>query len=99
MLTNVDIEAAFTTAMAARSERTALDQDWVIERLRNVVDWAMAAVPVRDAKGKETGVFTFNGATANRALELLGRHLGMFTEKHEHSGTIVTKIELVIIKP
>ena len=43
-----------------------------------LVEQSMAAVPVLDREGQPTGVYTFNGSTAVRALEILGRHLGMF---------------------
>ena len=38
----------------------------------------MQATPVLDRHGEPTGAYTFNAAGGNRALELLGRHLGMF---------------------
>ena len=31
--------------------------------------------------GQPTGVFTYQGQVANRALELLGKHLGMWSDK------------------
>ncbi len=34
-----------------------------------------------------TGVFKFNASRANKALELIGKHLGMFVDKHEHAVT------------
>ncbi len=43
----------------------------------------MASVPVVDANGQETGVYSFQGAVANRALELLGKHIGMFVDRRE----------------
>lgn len=35
--------------------------------------------------GTKTGEYIYNGNVANKALELLGKHLKMFTEKLEHS--------------
>ena len=34
----------------------------------------------------ETGEYKFDASGAVRALELLGKHLKLFTEKHEHTG-------------
>ena len=67
-------------AMKARTERTEVDQDWVVERLVENANRAMQAVPVIDRDGNETGKFTYAGSVANRALELLGKHAGMFKE-------------------
>src|SRR5271163_1677393 len=65
-------------------ERTAIDKEWVIERLRENVERAMQVRPVMDRAGNPTGSYVYNGATANRALELLGKELGMFIEKREN---------------
>ena len=46
----------------------------------------MQAVPVTDREGNETGEYTYQGSVANRALELVGKELGMFHERVEHSG-------------
>jgi hypothetical protein len=64
--------------------RTAIDKGWVIERLRENVERAMQAQPVLDRAGNPTGSYVYNGAAANRALELLGKELGMFIEKREN---------------
>jgi len=40
----------------------------------------MQAVEVTDAEGNRTGVYTYQGAVANKALELLGRNIGMFKD-------------------
>ena len=34
-------------------------------------------------KLKEVGIYEFDSAGSNRALELIGKNLGMFTEKHD----------------
>jgi hypothetical protein len=38
---------------------------------------------VRDAKGNPTGEYRYDGSVANRALELIGKELGMFVERKE----------------
>lgn len=67
-------------------ERVSLTKEWVLAKLIDNVQRASQAVPVLDADGKETGEYRYQGAVANRALELLGKHLGMFVELHELSG-------------
>ena len=73
-------------------ERTAITKEWVIERLRENVQRAMQAQPVIDRAGNPTGSYVDNGAAANRALELLGKELGMFIERRENK--IVNEFEL-----
>lgn len=79
--------AELQNAVAERAvEKAALDRTWVISKLRENVERAMEAVPVFDREGKESGVFTYQGSVANKALELLGKELGMFKDRIEHSG-------------
>ena len=80
LLGNAKIAAAVKKAQEARSERTRIDQDWVIERLVGVYEASMGARPVCGKNGEEKG-FTFNPTAANRALELIGKHKGMFVDR------------------
>lgn len=87
------IEEAVTAAKQARSERTQADQDWIIERLVENVKRAMQLEPVTDREGKSTGEHVYQGSVANKALELLGRHEGMFTDNIKLSGGLKTTHE------
>lgn len=86
MLRNAKVADAVKVAQKERSERSEVTQDWVLETLVHNVERAMQAEAVRDREGNETGEYTYQGAVANKALELVGKHLGMFKERHEHSG-------------
>ena len=66
--------------------KNGLDRSWVIERLMKVVDRCMQAEPVKDRDGNETGEYKFDSSGANKALQLLGAELGMFTPKTEKPG-------------
>lgn len=57
-------------------------QDYVLRRLRDNVERAMQAEPVT-RNGIPTGEWKYDGATANKALELLGKTVGMFKEVSE----------------
>lgn len=83
LLKHVEISAAIQKAIDDRSARTQLTQDWVLERLKENVERSMRAEPVLDKFGKETGEYVYQGSVANGALQLIGKHLGMFTDKHE----------------
>ena len=64
-------------------EKAALTKSYVIERLMENVARAMQHEAVKDAKGNPIGEYRYDGATANRALELLGKELGMFIDRKE----------------
>lgn len=67
--------------MSERMERVGVDADVVLYGLRTVVDRSLQARQVLDREGEPTGEWEFNAAGANRALELLGRHLGLFNDR------------------
>jgi len=50
---------------------------WVIMKLKEVAERCMQAQPVK-VNGKETGLYVFDSSGANRALELIGKHLRVF---------------------
>ena len=92
LLTNVKVAAAIAEAQAKRAERTEVSQDYVLNNLVEVVERCMQKRPVCNAKGEQVNdedgnnLWSFNAQGANKGLELLGRHLGMFKEQHEHTG-------------
>lgn len=64
-------------------EKLALTKEWVIGRLMENAERALTTQPVLDKDGQPTGSYTYDGAVANRALELLGKHLGILIERRE----------------
>lgn len=77
-------ESIIAQATARAIEKTALTKEWVIERLRENVERAMQAAPAKDSNGNIVGDYKWEGSVANRALELLGKELGMFIDRSEH---------------
>ena len=76
LLVNVGVAAAIAKGQAKRSERTEITQDYVLSEIVQVI---------KDRRG------TGEDANPNAVLkgaELLGRHLAMFTDKHEHAGDL-----------
>ncbi|MGY3608347.1 MULTISPECIES: terminase small subunit [unclassified Bradyrhizobium] len=64
-------------------EKLALTKEWVIDKLIENVERALQARPVRGKEGEEQGEYQYQGSVANRALELLGKELGMFIDRKE----------------
>jgi phage terminase small subunit len=95
-LTKPDIAAAVAAGRAKASEKAELSVGWVLDRLRTVAERCMQSEPVVDKRGEAVLVetptgdlapaYTFQAPAANRSLELLGKHLGMFPDKVEHTG-------------
>lgn len=95
-LTKPDIQKAIEEAQNKRTERTEVTQDYVISNIQKVIERCMQqeAVQARDGSpllvqgpdGDLACLFEFKETGALKGLELLGKHLGLFKDKIEHSG-------------
>ena len=91
-----EIQQAVAKAKRERSEATKINAEWVLRQAVELHLRCMQEVrPVRNPKtGKQqyddddNALFKFNAAAANRALELIGKHvdIGAFKERIEVSG-------------
>lgn len=93
LLSNVKVRTRIDELISARKEKLELDAEWVLNRLMQVANQSMKAEPVMkwDYESRsmvETGEYTFDSSGANKALELIGKHLAMFKDKVEHSGSV-----------
>jgi hypothetical protein len=50
------------------------------------------AEPVLDREGNPTGEYTSQASSAIRALELIGKELGMFTGRREEEGAVALRV-------
>ncbi|EFI58741.1 MULTISPECIES: terminase small subunit [Comamonas] len=104
-LKKLEIAEAIKAAMEKRADRNSVTQDEVISGLRELRDMAMGKKPMRVTEilrvsGKppktiELDVKVFEAAAAKGALELLGKHIGMFKEKVELTGANGGPVETV----
>lgn len=97
LLINVNIQERIQTKQNKLAEKTEITQEYIVNNLKKVAERSMQAEPVLDKNGEETGEYQFNATGANKSLELLGKHLGLFSEKidHNHSGEIKTTVNIV----
>ena len=86
LLTNVDIAEAIQEAKEERSERTKIDQDYVLTNIQKVIERCMQVQQVDNCltqteDGELAQAFMFKEQGALKGLELLGKHLGMFVDQ------------------
>lgn len=90
-LKKLEIQTVIQAALKSRQQRTELSQDEVLNDLRELRDMCMGRKPVKisqkqkDEDGnvfyEEVEITQFDANGANRSLELLGKHLSLWTEK------------------
>lgn len=91
-----EIAEVIQEALDARSKRTEITADYVLQGIQEIAERCLQRAPVMEGRGEdrkqatdlETGahLWTFDSSGANKAFENLGKHLKLFTEKHEHTG-------------
>lgn len=86
LLSKAIISEAVNAAQSKKSDSLGITTDWILDGLKTNFERAMQAVEVLDRKGNPTGEYEYQGSVANRALELLGKHRGMFSDKVELTG-------------
>ena len=97
-LTKPEIATSIQKAMDARSQRTDITADYVLQSIVSTMERCKQAEPVFDRKGDPVilatpdgelaKAYTFNAMGVLKGAELLGKHLKLFTDKVEHSGDV-----------
>lgn len=93
-----NIEARIKELQGEHRQRHDVNVDYVVAVVVETIDRCRQVEPVLDKKGEQVYVedangqqvpaFKFDAGNVLRGAELLGKHLGMFTEKIEHSGAV-----------
>lgn len=87
-LTKPHIAAEIKKRQAKLQEKIGVDQEWVLKRLKHISDFNVKAIEVPFGSGNSAIINKRmrDAAAANKSTELLGKQLGMFTEKIEVTG-------------
>jgi phage terminase small subunit len=90
LLKNAEIDARIDEIKASIALKVdyavGVSKSWVILSLKEVVDRCMQSIQVLDHEGNPTGEYQFQHSGANKALELIGKELGMFSDRVKLSG-------------
>jgi len=85
LLTNVDIKSEIVRRQEEINkkveEETGVSVQWVLDGFKSIAERCMQAESINDRDGNPTGEYKFDSSGANKALESIGRHLGMFNDK------------------
>lgn len=102
VLGSPSVRAAIEEEKAKLARKVEVTAEYVLGNLIEVAERCMQKTPVleydRDAKAyKEVGVWEFDSGGATKALELLGKYLALFTEKHQIEGLNAQQIDVVMV--
>ena len=89
-LAKLNISERIAELKLTRQDRVEISQDWVLNNLKLIAERCMQAEPVTafiDGEKTETGEYKFEHSGANKSLELIGKHLKMFTDKVDNTHT------------
>ena len=100
-LNKPEIKQTIDTAMNERAKRTTLTADYVLQNLQEIAKRCMQKRPVmvkgeqvKDDEGRN--LWTFDAKNAIRALELLGKHQGMFSDKNREQEQTSEDLKITI---
>lgn len=102
LLANVKIQEAIQKGNDKRAEKLDISAEWVLNNLKTVAERCMQAEPVMVREGNEwveSGEFRFDSSGANKALEIIGKHLKLFTDKIEERSEQTLTINFNIPRP
>jgi phage terminase small subunit len=81
LLVNVSISEEIQSRRNKLAKKSEVDAQYVIDNLVSTLRKASGIDPIPGDDGED--IYRFNGAVANKSLELLGKNLGLFTDKLE----------------
>lgn len=99
-----EIAQAIAEALAERSQRTQITQDYVLSTLLETIERCRQAVPVLDRKGAAVMIenkdgeivpaYMFDAKNIISGAKLLGEHIGTFKQRIELTGKDGKPIEI-----
>ena len=99
LLTKLDIREYICELKNKRSERVKYSQDELMRDILEVKNRCMQANPVLDKEGNETGIWKFDSNGANKALDMLAKHVGFYeTDNKQKAFNISVNREAVEVE-
>ena len=101
-LTKLDLLARVRELQAEQAKRLCISADWVVMQWVEVYKRCMQAEPVmiwdyEEKRKVHSGKYTFDSKGALNALEMIGKHLGMFRDdKADSEKKVLERLDTVL---
>ena len=99
LLAKLSIQEYICELKNKRSERVKYSQDELMRDILEVKNRCLQANPVLDKEGNETGIWKFDSNGANKALDMLAKHVGFYeTDNRQKAFNISVNREAVEVE-
>ena len=99
LLAKLSIQEYVQKIKNERSERVKYSQDELMRDILEVKNRCLQANPVLDKEGNETGIWKFDSNGANKALDMLAKHVGFYeTDNKQKAFNISVNREAVEVE-
>ena len=99
LLAKLSIQEYIQKIKDKRSERVKYSQDELMRDILEVKNRCLQANPVLDKEGNEVGVWKFDSNGANKALDMLAKHVGFYeTDNKQKAFNISVNREAVEVE-
>ncbi len=87
LLAQPAVHGAIVEGLSGSAPAHTIGDDWVLEQLKRIAEYGAAIRPILDKERAATGQYAMVDApSALKAIELVGRHLGLFADQRGLSG-------------
>lgn len=94
-LSKLDIQEYVAELKAERSDKLKINAEWVLQRFADISNRCMTAEPVMIYDGEnwvESGEYKFDSSGANKATEMIGKHIGFFENDNKQKQITVVPV-------
>lgn len=88
LLTMDKIKNRIAELQQRASKLADLDQQWILEKFKDIHDRCMQAEPVLTKDGTLTGEYKFDSSGANKALDSISKHFGFYEKDNKQSQPV-----------
>jgi len=88
LLANPNIQAEIDRLSEIKEVNSEVNSDWVLSKLKTIVERSLQAEPVLDKHGNATGEYKNDNSAAIKALQEIGKHIGFYEANNRQKQSL-----------